>query len=150
MSKTALFGYLSPVHDESSARYAIKMAGLPALFMAANAAILAMSVAVHPTPYLPVIVSATILAMCLLLMSLRMRAGHAGWVPFVLLLFSAFIALKLFLIYLELRIMKYTGTKLEIVLHLAGLIVPIICAIFILGGLRGWRWLRAHNAKISF
>ncbi|WP_041527064.1 hypothetical protein [Paracoccus aminophilus] len=46
MSGDRFFGFWISVRDESKARYAVQMAGLPVLTLGANAAVLALDLAV--------------------------------------------------------------------------------------------------------
>lgn len=148
MSKTQLFGYWLPVRDDASARDAARMAGLPVLVVGANAALFALMEAVQPAPYAPFLALAAATACILILIAFRIRAGHAAWIPFALILFLVFLTANSLLTYLEWELVGRTQAATG--LAMLSWIIPVICLILILGGLRGWRWLRAHNSKMSF
>lgn len=148
MSEPKLLGYWLPVHDEASARDAVRMSGLPVLIMGANAALFALVEAVQPAPYAALLASSVAIACILILLAFRIRAGHAAWIPFALVLFVVFLAANAFLAYLGWHLAGRTlaGTS-QVILSW---IVPVICLVLILGGFRGWRWLKLHKSKLSF
>lgn len=124
------------------------MSGLPVLVMGANGALLALVASVQPEPNPFLITSSAGIALLLILLAFRIRAGHAAWIPFVLTLFFAFMAASFTLSYLEWTLAGQTqigGAQVAL-----RWVVPIICLILVVGGFRGWRWLKSHGEKVSF
>ena len=148
MSEPTFFGYWIPVIDEASARDAIRMSGLPILLMGANAALLALVTSVQPFPDTVMIASAVAIAFSLILLAFRIRAGHAAWIPFALILFAAFLGVNLFSSYIGWQVAGQNTTVSGQIL--LGWIVPTICLILMVGGFRGWLWMRASKARLSF
>lgn len=148
MSDAKLLGYWISVTDEDSARDAVRMSGLPILVMGANAALLALLIAVRPLPDTGMIASAAVIATLLILLAFRIRAGHAAWIPFVLILFVAFLAASQFSAYIGWRLAGETPTASAHIL--LSWIVPAICTILMINGFQGWLWMRANGKKRSF
>ncbi|MDO5641810.1 MAG: hypothetical protein Q4G26_05400 [Paracoccus sp. (in: a-proteobacteria)] len=148
MSDPVLFGYWPAIRDADSAIGATRMAGLPVLMMGANAALLALIAAMQPDLD-PVLISGLAgVGFLLALLAFRIRAGHAGWLPVVALLFLGFLGANLSLSYMEWQLAGQSqASGAGIVLRW---IVPVICLILVIGGLRGWLWLRAHQIRRSF
>lgn len=92
------------------------------------------------------VLSLTLTAMLLILIAFRLRAGPAGWMPFVVLLFAASIRLAVVSAYSDWQMAGWIA-RLQIGLRW---VVPLICMIFVIGGARGWRWMRAHGVRPSF
>lgn len=148
MSKNKLFGYWIAVHDEASAGEAVRMSGLPVLLMGANGALLALVAAVQPEADMARITGLGAVAALLVLLAFRIRAGHAGWVPVAVALFLGFLGFSAWWSY---RIWRLFGTlQLTQGQILLQWIVPLICLVLAIGGLRGWLWLRAHRRALSF
>ncbi|MDT0683453.1 hypothetical protein RM543_12220 [Roseicyclus sp. F158] len=148
MSKSKLFGYWISLEDRASARNAVRMSGLPVLLMGANAALLALVSSVRPFPDMAVVSSAAAIAALLVLMAFRIRAGHAAWIPFASMLFIAFLGVSLFSSYIGWQVAggnPTTGAQI-----LLGWIIPAICLILMVSGLRGWFWMRQNTEKLSF
>lgn len=90
------FGFWISVQDESKARYAVQLACLPVLALGANAAVLALSLAVN-SAVMPMAAPAfALLALVLVFIAFRLRAGRASWVPLALLAILSFLGLELF------------------------------------------------------
>lgn len=148
MSGTKLFGYWISVQDEASARDAVRMSGLPVLLMGANAALFALVTSVRPVSNPILLVSSVAIAFLLVLLAFRIRAGHAAWIPFVLILFAAFLGVSGFSSYSLWRLAGKTQTSGA---HLVlSWIIPIICLVLVIGGFRGWRWLKSRQIGVSF
>jgi uncharacterized membrane protein len=148
MSQIKLFGYWLPVHDDASARDAVRMSGLPVLFMGANAAVFALMEAVQPAPSTSLLASSLAISCILILLAFRIRAGHAAWMPLVVILFVVFLAASAFLTYLGWHL---TGrAQAGAIQAVFSWIIPIICLVLVVGGVRGWRWLNSHEGKLSF
>lgn len=148
MPQPQLFGYWISVKDEAGAKEAVRMSGLPVLLLGANAALLALILSVQTLPDMITIASAAIIAVLLVLLAFRMRAGHAAWIPFAIILFVAFFGASLFSSYIGWRVAGETSTaSVQILL---GWIIPVICSILMVGGFRGWRWMRGNKARLTF
>lgn len=134
--------------DEASAKDAVRMAGLPALAMGANLGLLTLLNAIRPVPVDPMmLVFSATTAVLLVLLVFRIGAGLAAWIPIVLILFAAFLGASGFSTYIGwpwAGLVPFGRAQLVV-----GWIVPIIGLIFAVGGLRGWRWMRANKAKVS-
>lgn len=92
------------------------------------------------------VVFLTVTAMLLILIAFRLRAGRAGWLPFVVPLFAASIGFAVVSAYSDWQMAGWIA-RLQIGLRW---VVPLICMIFVIGGVRGWRWMRAHGVTPSF
>lgn len=148
MSGPKFFGYWMPVADEAGARDAVRMSGLPVLLMGANAALLALVASAQPVPDPVVIASSATIAALLILLAFRIRAGHAAWIPFALMLFAAFSGANLLFSYIGWRVAgKTPAASAQLLL---GWVVPALCLILVAGGFRGWLWMRANKARLSF
>ncbi|NBR91159.1 MAG: hypothetical protein EBS68_14855 [Rhodobacteraceae bacterium] len=127
---------------------AIRMSGLPVLLMGVNAALFALISLVRPFPDLTVILSAVAIAGLLVSMAFRIRAGRAGWLPIASALFIPFLGVSLFASY---GAWQMAGrNSLANAQILLGWIIPVICLILIICGLRGWLWMRANSERLSF
>lgn len=143
MSATKLFGFWLPVHDEPSARDAVRMSGLPVLIIGANAALFALLASDSAQ-----IMSSSAIAFSLILLAFRIRAGHAAWVPFALLLFIAFLLSNTVLSYLGWHMAG--RTQVGIAQAILSWIIPTICLALAISGWRGWRWLKMNGCGVSF
>jgi hypothetical protein len=132
----ALFGYWITIHDAASARYAVRMAGLPVLLIAANVLLAALIMAVTlATLDAPIgrnsrIILGLLVAAGLALGSIAfaLRAGRTALVP-------AAAALSI------------AAFNVQVVVSPPWLlIVPGLALLLALSGLRGWFWLRRHPA----
>lgn len=124
------------------------MSGLPVLMMGANAALLALIALVQLLPNMTVIASSAAMAVLLILLAFRIRAGHAAWLPFVLVLYGAFMIAG---VHSSRAGWPLSGqTPVSDVLLLLNWVVPIICSVLMIGGLRGWLWMRSNEVKVSF
>ena len=145
--KSRFFGYWISSVDEASARDAVKMAGLPILIVGINALLLALMTAANPVGDMTTAGISAALACLMFVLAFRIRAGHAAWVPVAAVLFVLFVGFNALSGYIA---WKTTGggqtTGAQIVL---GWIVPMICMVFTVAGLKGWLWLRTHGAKRS-
>jgi hypothetical protein len=142
------FGYWTPVQDETSARYAVRMSGLPVLVMAVNPSLAALTIAVQPEPNLPLIAALSLLAALLMLLAFRIRSGCAGWLPLVMLLFVLFLGAKALSFTAVLGVADIdplNGTMLVM-----GWIIPLICTVLVFGGVRGWRWMVANGVAVRY
>lgn len=142
------FGWWQPVRDGASALYAIRMAGLAVLVMAANSGVLCLVLLVGPEGRGGLAVFAGAVAVGLTLVAFRLRAGRAGWLPFGLVLFGGFLAASV-----ALAVPEWGRADLSLADHgqrLAGWIVLAICAVLAVNGLAGWRWLRLHRVAMTF
>ena len=148
MSQAKLFGYWLPVHDDASARDAVRMSGLPVLFMGANAAVVALMEAVQPAPSTSLLASSVAISCILIFLAFRIRAGHAAWIPLVVILFVAFMATSAVLTFLGWHLEG--RTQAGAIQAVFSWIIPIICLVLVIGGVRGWRWIISHGGKQSF
>ena len=137
MAKTPkLFGYWISSIDETSAKEAVKMAGLPILIMGANAALLTLISLVKPGSDLTTTTISAAVALSLIILAFRIRAGNAAWMPIACILFIVFTATSAVSSYF---IWKITGAN-----HITGTqvvmswVVPAICVVFTLAGFKGW------------
>ena len=148
MTETKLFGYWLPVYDEDGARHAVRMAGPPALLMGANVALVALIFGIQPAPNAGLITSLVAAACLLMLLALRIRGGHAAWIPFTVILFVVFLTANAFLTYLQWQVLglALAGLGLSIVTWF----IAIVCLALSVSGLRGWQWLKSHNSALSF
>lgn len=148
MSDTRFFGFWIIVRDETSAKEAIKMSGLPVLVMAANLMLITLIQSVQINPNYRVLMVLTILGCLLGGMAFRIRAGHSGWIPIVLVLFAIFIAGKAYSTAMQWSLSALMQVfKLQI---MSSWIVPLFCAALVSAGLKGWIWQRKHGLRISF
>ncbi|WP_338550326.1 hypothetical protein [Roseovarius phycicola] len=146
--QTKLFGYWISAVDESSAKEAVKMAGLPILIMGANVALLTLVSLVQPVPNLAFAGVTAFIALLLFVLAFRIRAGHASRVPVAVFLFVAFFVGNAVFSYWAWKVLgsgQSTGAGLVM-----GWIVPTICMILVVAGLRGWIWLKANKAVTTF
>jgi hypothetical protein len=132
----ALFGYWITIQDAASARYAVRMAGLPVLLIAANALLAALIMAVTlatldaPMGRNARIILGLLVAAGLALGSIAfaLRAGRTALVPAATALNIAAFAVQ------------------AMISPPWALIVPGLALLLALSGLRGWLWLRRHPA----
>lgn len=124
------------------------MSGLPVLLMGANSALFSLIGSMQLLPNMTVIASSATIAVLLILLAFRIRAGHAAWLPFVLVLFGAFMIASVFSSWAGWQLAGQT--PVSSVLLLLHWVVPIICSVLMIGGLRGWLWMRSNKAKVSF
>lgn len=135
MSGDRFFGFWISVQDESKARYAVQMAGLPVLALGANAAVLALSLAVN-SAVMPMAAHAfALLALVLVFIAFRLRAGRALWVPLAFLAILSFLGLELFSSFQLLQIVE--PSRAFDLLVLAKWVVPLFCLALAFSGLRG-------------
>jgi len=146
--KTRAFGYWIASQDEASAREAVKMAGLPILVLGGNGFLFSLLLLTATPPNPAGAAISALIAILLVVLAFRIRAGRAAWVPLSFLLFCLFIGANAVSAYLAWAISGGPGlTGAQIVM---GWIVPLICLILSLAGLRGWIWLRANGAERRF
>lgn len=142
------YGYWTPVHDQASAEYAVRMSGLPVLVMAVNPAIAALIMAVQPDPNPPRIVLSSLLAVMLVLLAFRVRMGRAGWLPLVLAVFTLFLAARAFAAF---AVWDHAGGELvNGTMVVIGWVIPLICTVLVFGGVRGWRWMVANGVAVRY
>ena len=147
-TKTKLFGYWISSTDEDSGKEAVKMAGLPALVMGANAALASLIALFQTTPNLTIVAWSAIIALLLIILAFRIRAGRSAWLPLVLVLFSAFLVASAFSSYIVWTVAgKEPISAAQII---TGWIVPLICMVLVVAGFKGWLWLRTNGAKRNF
>ena len=147
-TKTKLFGYWISSTDEDSAKEVVKMAGLPALVMGANAALASLVALFQTTPNLTIVAWSAIIALLLIILAFRIRAGRSAWLPLVLVLFSAFLVASAFSSYIVWTVAgKEPISAAQII---TGWIVPLICMVLVVAGFKGWLWLRTNGAKRNF
>lgn len=143
MGGDKLFGFWIDIRDEGKARYAVRMAGLPLLVLGANAAVLGLDLAVK-APEMPMAVPVfAVIAVVLVLVAFRMRAGRAAWVPLALLAILSFLAVELFSSLHLLRMLE-PSQSFDMIL-LAKWVVPLFCLALAFSGFRGWLWLRRNG-----
>ncbi len=131
----ALFGYWITIRDAASARYAVRMAGLPVLLIAANALLAATIMAVTLAT-----LDAPIGRNTLILLGLLVVAGLAlGSIAFAL---RAGRATALVPAATTLSIAAFAVQAMVSPPWL--LIVPGLAVLLALSGLRGWFWLHRH------
>ena len=147
-TKTKLFGYWISSTDEDSAKEAVKMAGLPALVMGANAALASLIALFQTTPNLTIVAWSAIIALLLIILAFRIRAGRSAWLPLVLVLFSAFLVASAFSSYIVWSVAREEPTSGGQII--TGWIVPLICMVLVVAGFKGWLWLRTNGAKRNF
>lgn len=147
-SDPKMFGYWTAVHDAPSASQAVRMAGLPVLIMGANAALLSLIGMVQQPPKVPIVIAFGLIGLLLIVIAFRIRSGHAGWVPLALILFAAFLGLRALGAW---GLWSLAGQNRAMGVQIVfSWIIPIICLIFALSGLNGWRWLRANRQPLRF
>lgn len=134
--------YWASVDDESSARDAVRMAGLPVLIMAATEGLRALTQVIDGDQG-AMWVSAGFAAL-LTVVAFRLRSGHAAWVPLVFLLFAVMTGFRL------MQLVEGWNAAVIVIQLLTGWIIPLLCALLMIGGLRGWLWMRAHGIRRSF
>lgn len=140
--------YWAVVDDEPSARNAVRMAGLPVLLMGGVEAVAALTAAMETPADGNAALGSAAGAILLIALAFRLRGGHAGWVPLVVLIFMIMLALRLWVSIAAWNAAGQNGIAGAGLL--IGWIIPLICLALMLGGLRGWLWLRAHRVPRSF
>jgi hypothetical protein len=134
-SVMALFGYWITIQDAASARYAVRMAGLPVLLIAANALLAAMIMAMTLAT-----LDAPMGRNALTILGLLVAAGIAlGGIAFAL---RAGRATALVPAATALSIAAFAVQAVASPPWM--LIVPSLALLLALSGLRGWFWLRRH------
>ena len=83
------------------------------------------------------------------IVAFRLRGGHAGWVPLVVLGFVILLALRIAASIAAWNAAGRNGIAVGTEL-LVGWIIPLLCLTLMLGGLRGWLWLRANGIRRGF
>ena len=147
-SKDRFFGYWIAVHDAHSASYALRMAGLPILLTGMDIALFALLAAVWGVLDTGGSAWRLAIALPLVVIAFRIRAGHAPWLPVALALAVVMLVARL---QSSLAVWRMTGgDRIAQAQLLASWIVPLFCTALMLGGLRGWLWLRSHNIRRSF
>lgn len=73
------------------------MSGLPVLLIGLVNAVAALSALSHPLPDMAQAISSAIAAVPLIVIALRLRGGHAGWLPLVMALLALLLAINLVL-----------------------------------------------------
>jgi hypothetical protein len=132
----ALFGYWITIDDDASARFAVRMAGLPVLLIAANTLLAALILAVTLATLEAAIGPCTQITLGLLVaaglalgvIAFALRAGRTALVPLATAISAAAFVVQ------------------AMVSPLWLLIVPGLALLVSLSGLRGWSWLRRHPA----
>lgn len=147
-TKTKLFGYWISSTDEDSAKEAVKMAGLPALVMGANAALVSLTTLFQATPNLTIVAWCATIALLLIILAFRIRAGNSAWLPLVLVLFSAFLGASAFSSYIGWTAAGHEPISAAQII--TGWIVPLICMVLVLAGFKGWLWLKTNGSKRTF
>lgn len=148
MKDTRFFGFWIVVRDEISAQEAVKMSGLPVLVMGGNLMVTGAIDLAQSAPNMTLAAVIGILAMLLILLSFRIRAGHSGWLPLVLVLFGIFLVATAYASAIQwITATQPFGITLQLI---ASWIVQLFCIALVGAGLRGWNWLRKHEARISF
>lgn len=147
-AKTKLGGYWISCVDEGSAKAAIKMAGLPVLVMGGNAALAALIAFSQPSPNINLTACYAAISLPLFILAFRIRAEKSGWIPLVLVLFAAFVAIKALVDYISLVIVG--GGVTSIVQVVISWIVALICCVLVIAGFKGWLWLKANGLPRPF
>ena len=142
-SRGSFFGFWLPVEDAASARQAVRMAGLPVLIMAVNALLVALSALAQVTPEFRMAAGAGTVAVVLAIIAFRMRAGHAGLVPVMAILFVVFALSHMLLSVLGQGVIQ--GPRFPIAALALTWIIPVFSAALALSGLRGWLWMRRNG-----
>ncbi len=148
MTDRKFFGFWIVMRDEISAKEAVKMSGLPVLVMGGNLMVMGSIALAQSAQNMTFSAAVGVLAILLILMSFRIRAGHSGWLALVLILFGVFLGGTAYIS----AIAWTTATQpFGITLQLiASWIVQLFCIALVGAGLRGWHWLRKHEGRISF
>ena len=141
--------YWAAVEDEPSARNAVRMAGLPVLLVGGAEALTALIAAIDTPPDSNTAISSAVVAVLLIIVAFRLRGGHAGWVPLVVLGFVILLALRVPASIAAWNAAGRNGIAVGTEL-LVGWIIPLLCLTLMLGGLRGWLWLRANGIRRGF
>ena len=136
-----LFGFWLPVHDEASARAAIKMAGLPLLLVGILLALVQLMHLAAPQDRVDWII--LILCVSMILMAFRLRAGGTALAPLAACLGLLSFALQAVSVCAGLLAAEFDGVAF--VAGMAALIVPLFAAALAVGGLRGWWWMRRNG-----
>ena len=115
----------SSIQDRASASYVARMAGLPT-FLSGLLGGVSSGLLLFSDPSLAEYWGVLLMSLFLLWASLRIRRGRFGLLPVV----AALVVLDL-----SLRLLDPISYRIA---------VPLILALFVLNGLRGWWWLRRH------
>lgn len=142
-----LFGFWLPVVDGPSALEAVRMGGLPVLLVGGNVLLGAVLEAVRPDPSPLVVAGCAVVAVLLVAVAFRIRSGHAAWLPVVAILVVAWFVLRLLLAFAAWQ--AVAGLAILRVKVVTDLIVPVLCLVLLVGGLRGWWWLRRRAMRLS-
>lgn len=144
MTTTPSFsGYWAPIIDEQSARNAVKMAGLPLLVLALNAAVFAIALMLHANASVWPIAAFGVLTFVFLAMAFQLRSGRAAISPLAAAAYAAFLALLMWSTTRDVGAESELPIQFSIVLR--NLFVPILTAVFAWRGVLGWRWLLVHR-----
>lgn len=146
MPQDRLFGYWISVHDETSARDAVRMAGLPILLLGVNAIITFVMAGANAAPSLVAWITGAV-GVLLIVMAFRIRSGHAAWIPVAFLLYGTFFAATL--VNAAMALQSGDAGRMNGAALLINWVIPILCLIFTIGGLRGWRWLMNHKVRMT-
>ena len=136
-------GYWTQIIDEQSARNAVKMAGLPLLVLALNAAVFALILMQTTKASVWSIAAFGVLTFVFLAGAFRLRSGRAAIMPIAAAAYAAFLALLMLSTIRDVAVESELPIQFSIVLR--NLFVPILSAIFAWRGVLGWRWLLVHR-----
>jgi hypothetical protein len=126
----------------------MKMAGLSALAMGGNFALLALVYSIQQMPDFTRASSLAVIAFALACLAFRIRAGHGGWVPIVLVLYAVFLIANALLPF---TVWHMSGKNGVVAITVIGnWVVPVLCAMLTLSGYRGWRWLKQNGIFVSY
>jgi cyanate permease len=141
---TVLFGYWPVIRDEVSASSAAKMSGLPVFFFGLSTfviAVLAMVLSEDELELITLVLAA--LGVLLLVCSLRIRAGHHAWLPFLMFPMLGILVANLLMPLLYNSAQVHTTSWM-------GRVIGVLLVILALSGLRGWLWKRRNKIKMTF
>ncbi len=124
------------------------MAGLPSLMMGTNALLLGLMQIVQQAPNIAAAAALSVLGLILFGVSFRIRGGHGAWIPFVVVLFLAF------LVAMAAASARQWFEAVQAPVLQAKLvtdwIIPLLCLAFAGSGMKGWSWQRRHGGRLSF
>ncbi|WP_025319983.1 hypothetical protein [Granulibacter bethesdensis] len=146
--KLNIFGDQFFIQDEESARYAVRMSGLPILVIGLNFVVLFLFFVSQQKENLYFNFFLVGMAFFMITMAFRIRAERIAWFPLALLLFGISISANLFLSYTQWKFKEslYINFSTLFIIWF----IPLICMYLMVRGWMGWRWLKSNKIKMVF
>jgi hypothetical protein len=137
-------GFWAPITDETAAREAVKMGGLPILALGASMIVLARTGFTATTMPMGIILGYLAIAAIFIVFAFRIRKGCAAALPYLVAAFFCFTIAELIFAFIYSAGSVGEGwAEISVILtH----IVTFLAATLAIRGLRGWRYLK--NAKL--